>query len=132
MPRAELEHRALRRELLMVRAAAERAALADHLDELSARGRGGVPGLLMRGAGSAQRSGWLRFAGSALRTVRSQPWLLPAVVGGATRLARSRTLRWLVLAGAIAGVWWLWQRSNPAESGELTSDSVEESPTSHD
>lgn len=132
MPRAELEQRALRRELLLVRAAAERAALADHLNELSARGRSGVPGLLMRGAGSAQRSGWLRFASSALRIVRSQAWLLPAVVGGVTRVARSRTLRWMVLAGAIAGVWWLWQRNKPAESEEMSSDPVEESPTSHD
>ena len=132
MPRAELEQRALRRELLLVRAAAERAALADQLDAIAAHGRSGLPGLLIRGASGAQRSGWLRFARSALRVVRSQGWLLPAVLGVVSRLARSRPLRWIALAGVVGGFWWLWQRSSSAEPPETTADSGESSPAPHD
>lgn len=132
MPRAELEQRALRRELLLARAAAERVALVDQLDAVATRTRRGLPGLLIRGAGSAQRSGWLRFAGSALRVVRSQAWLLPAVWGVASRLARSRPLRWIALAGVIGGVWWLWQRSSSAEVPETATDSADSSLASLD
>jgi len=107
MARAEREHRALRRELMLARAAAERALLADQLETLETRSRTGVAGLLIGGARRAASSGWLGTAASAVRLARAQPWLIPVVVSGGARLARSRTLRWLVVAGAVAAaVWW--------------------------
>lgn len=111
MARAEREHRALRRELLLARAAAERALLADQLETLETRSRTGVAGLLIGGARRAASSGWLGTAASAVRIARGQPWLVPVVVGGVARLARSRTLRWLVVAGAVAAVVW-WVRNS--------------------
>lgn len=108
MARAERGHRALRRELLLARAAAERAMLADQLETLETRSRTGVAGLLIGGARRATSSGWLGTAASAVRIARAQPWLVPVVVGGAAKLARSRALRWLVVAGAVAAVvWWI-------------------------
>jgi hypothetical protein len=107
MARAEREHRALRRELLLARAAAERSLLANQLETLETRSRTGVAGLLIGGARRAASSGWLGTAASAVRLARAQPWLVPVVVNGVTRLARSRTLRWLAVAGAVAAtVWW--------------------------
>ncbi len=104
MARADAEQRALRQQLLLVRAAAERSALADQLDRLESRSSHGLPGLLFGGADGARRSGLLRFATSTYRIVRAQPWLVPTVAG----IARSRALRWLVLAGAVAAAaWWI-------------------------
>lgn len=112
MTRAERELHALKREMLLARAAAERAALAHQLDTLEARSHSGVAGLILGGAQRARASGWLDVATSAVRIARSRPWLLPAVVGGITRLTRSRTLlRYMALAGAVAvAVWWLRKR----------------------
>ena len=115
MARAEREHRALRRELLLARAAAERALLADQLETLETRSRTGVAGLLIGGARRAASSGWLGTAASAVRLARAQPWLIPVVVSGGGRLARSRTLRWLVVAGAVAAVVW-WMRNSGAST----------------
>lgn len=117
MARTEVEQRALRRELLLARAAVERAALTDRLDELERRSRSGLPGALLRGASSARRSGLLGVAATGIRIARSQPWLVPAVVGGAVRLSRSRTLRWVALAGlAAAAIWWLRRQNGAAVS----------------
>lgn len=114
MARAEREHRALRRELLLARAAAERAMLADQLETLEMRSRTGVAGLLIGGARRATSSGWLGTAASAVRIARAQPWVVPVVVGGVARLARSRALRWLVVAGAVAAVVWWIRNSHPS------------------
>jgi hypothetical protein len=117
MARTEVEQRTLRRELLLARAAVERAALADRLDELERRSRSGLPGALLRGASSARRSGLLGVAASGIRLARSQPWLVPAVVGGAVRLSRSRTLRWVAVAAVVAtAVWWVRRQSGSAAS----------------
>jgi hypothetical protein len=117
MARTEVEQRTLRRELLLARAAVERAALADRLDELERRSRSGLPGALLRGASSARRSGLLGVAASGIRLARSQPWLVPAVAGGALRLARSRTLRWVAVAAVVAtAVWWVRRQSGSAAS----------------
>jgi len=121
MPRADAEQRALRQELLLVRAAAERAALADELGRFESRSSHGLPGLLFGGADGARRSGLLRFATSTYRTVRAQPWLVPAVAG----IARSRTLRWLVLAGAVAAAAWWIRNSVTASSIADGEDEVE-------
>jgi hypothetical protein len=112
MARAEREHRALRRELLLARAGAERAMLADQFETLEMRSRSGVAGLLIGGARRAASSGWLGTAASVLRIARAQPWVVPVVVGGVARLARSRTLRWLVVAGAVAAVVWCVRNSD--------------------
>lgn len=115
MARAEREHRALRRELLLARAAAERAMLADQLETLETHSRTGVAGLLIGGARRATASGWLRTAASAVRIARAQPWVVPVVVGGVAKLARSRALRWLAVAGAVAAVVW-WIRNSDAST----------------
>jgi hypothetical protein len=133
MGRAELEQRALRRELLLVRAAAERAALGDRLDRLETRSDSGVTGLLLRGVVGARRSGLLGWAASGLRIARAQPWLVTAVAGAAVRLARSRALRWAVLAAVVAGAAW-WLRTG-LDSTAMTASSSEDDgvpPDSHD
>jgi len=121
MPRAEAEQRALRQELLLVRAAAERAALADELGRFESRSSHGLPGLLFAGADGARRSGLLRFATSTYRIVRAQPWLVPAVAG----ITRSRALRWLVLVGAVAAAAWWIRNSATASSIADGEDEVE-------
>jgi hypothetical protein len=40
--------------------------------------------------------------------------VVPVVVGGVARLARSRALRWLVVAGAVAAVVWWIRNSHPS------------------
>jgi len=108
MTRADREQRELRRETLLLRAAIERTELAAQLDSIDARTRTGraVAGALLGHAGPGA-GGWLGVAASVARLARSQPWIVPAVVGGLVRVARSRTLRWVALAGVVAGVaWW--------------------------
>lgn len=125
MARADREHRALRRELLLARAAAERVMLADQLDTLERRSRTGVAGLLIGSARRATSSGWLGTAASAVRIARAQPWVVPAVVGGVAKLARSRTLRWVVVAGAVAAaVWWLRKGGASTSSDETSGEAV--------
>lgn len=115
MARAEQELRELRRELLLARGKAERELLAGQLNGLESRSRSGVAGLVLRGAQRARASGLLGVAISAVRAARAQPWLVPVVAGGVVRLARSRTLRWVALASAVAAaVWWL--RAGPGSA----------------
>jgi hypothetical protein len=116
MARADVEQRALRRELLIARAAAERAVLAERLDVLELRSRSGLPGALLRGAGGARRSGLLGVAATGIRLARSQPWLLPAIAGGALRLARLRTLRWVAVAAVVAAAFWWVRRQSGADA----------------
>jgi hypothetical protein len=121
MARADVEQRALRQELLLVRAAAERNALADQLGRLESRSSHGLPGLLFAGADGARRSGLLRFATSTYRIVRAQPWLVPTVAG----FARSRALRWLVLAGAVAAAAWWLRNTVTSSSTPVSEDEAE-------
>lgn len=124
MARAEQELRELRRELLLARGKAEREMLADQLDRLESRSRSGVAGLVLSGAQRARASGLLGVAMSAVRVARAQPWLVPAVAGGVAKLARSRTLRWVALAGAVAAaVWWLRQSPGTTPSNPLSGKS---------
>jgi hypothetical protein len=119
MARAEAELRSLRRELLLVRAAAERAALADRLDRLESRSGHGLRSVLLAGADGVRRSGLLQVALSAVRIFRSQRWLLPTIAG----IARSRTLRWLALAAAIgAAVWWVGRYAASAPASQTADE----------
>jgi hypothetical protein len=113
MARVHDEQRALRRELLLVRAAAERNALAMQLDQLEHRSRTGLAGVLLRSVGGARRAGVAGIAAAALRLARAQPWLVPAAASGVMRIARSRPLRWLAVAALVGGFIW-WRRANIA------------------
>lgn len=121
MTRAEREHRELRREMLLVRAAVERAELAARLDSIDARTRVGreVAGAFL-GHNRSSTSSWLRVVASAVRFARSQPWIVPAVIGGFARVARSRTMRWISLAGLVAGaVWWVRRLESAPERADV-------------
>lgn len=106
----------------MLRAAVERTELAAQLASIDARTRVGrtVAGALLGRSGPAA-SGWLGLAATALRVARSQPWIVPTVVGGLLRVARSRPLRWIALAGIVAGVVW-WARGNAPPAGSTSGD----------
>ncbi len=124
MIQAEREQRALRLELLRVRAAAERAELARRLDAIDARTRTGraVASALLGGS-RADARGLLGVAASALRIARRQPWIVPTVVGGVVRVARSRRLRWFLLAGAVVGaLWWVRRTHSTAQAPEVTAE----------
>lgn len=127
MARAEQELRELRRELLLARGRAEREMLAGQLDRLESRSRSGVAGLVLSGAQRARASGLLGVAMSAVRVARAQPWLVPAVAGGVVKLARSRTLHWVALAGAVAAVVW-WLRQSPGTPGTAPSNPMSGEP----
>lgn len=71
----------------------------------------------------------LRFAASVMRIVRARPWLVPAVIGTMSRVARSRTLRWIALAAAAGGIWWVRRQRSSAPRLE---DPLEELPAYHD
>jgi hypothetical protein len=97
--------------------------LASQLDRLESRSRSGVAGLVLSGAQRAKASGLLGVAMSAVHVARARPWLVPAVAGGVAKLARSRTLRWVALAGAVvAAVWWLRQRPGTAPSAPMSGE----------
>ncbi|HQR70304.1 MAG TPA: hypothetical protein PLE54_06855 [Burkholderiaceae bacterium] len=128
MPRAEARERALRRELLLVRAATERLTLTIELQQLGSRAGQGLPGLLFTGARRAQRSGLLQLAASALRIARAQPWLVPAVAGGIARVARSRTLRYAALAALAAGAYWWYRHRVHEAAGNTEEESVTTAP----
>lgn len=123
MAKAERELRELRRDLLLARGKAEREMLAGQLDRIESRSRSGVAGLVLGSAQRAKASGLLGVARSTVRVARAQPWLVPAVAGGVAKLARSRTLRWVVLASAVAAaVWWLRQSASRAPPEPLPAE----------
>lgn len=101
-------NRALRRELLIARAAAERASLAAQLDGFDFRTRKlqGVAQFAAGGLGWMPAAPPLAAAASAVRYLRERPWLVSAGIAVAGRIARSRALRWIAAAAVIgAGVW---------------------------
>jgi hypothetical protein len=118
MTTADRELHALKRDLLLVRAAAERAQLAHQLDRIQGRTRGvrRAAGVL---AGSPKLAGTplLGAAANAIRFVRSRPWIVPAVATGVSKLSRSRALRWALLAGAVAtAAWWIISRTTEPDA----------------
>ena len=124
MPTADRELIALKRELLLVRAAAERAQLAHQLDRIQGRTRGvrRAAGVL---AGSSRLAGapLLGAAANAIRFARRQPWVVPAVVTGVSKLSRSRALRWTLLAGVVAtAAWWITRTPGPDDAPDSASD----------
>ena len=127
MASAEHELRSLKLQLLLARAAAERAQLALQLEQLDGRTRGTrrIFGSAVHGAQRLQSSTLFSLAANALRFARRQPWLVPAVVAGTSKLARSRSLRWVALAGVVAaGVWWV-RRSRASGVDESSAESVQ-------
>lgn len=114
-------NRALRRELLIARAAAERAALGAQLDRFDFRTRRlqGVAQLAAGGLGWMPASGPLATAASALRYLRKRPWLVSTGIALASRFAKSRTLRWVAAAAVIGTGIWVVRR---ALSGDRVSD----------
>ena len=125
MTTADRELHALKRDLLLVRAAAERAQLAHQLDRIQGRTRGvrRAAGVL---AGSPKLAGTplLGAAANALRFARRQPWVVPAVVTGVSKLSRSRTLRWALLAGVVVtAAWWISRTPGPGAAAADENDS---------
>lgn len=134
MNRAEHELRLLKRQLLLTRAAAERAQFVDQLDSLDARTRSArdILGFAFNGTDRLRGSGFLSTAAAALRFVRRQPWLIPVIVKGAATLARSSPLRLAFTVGAAAlGAWWLSRSagSSSASGATVPPDAVDRSPT---
>jgi hypothetical protein len=115
MAAAERELRALQRELLLTRAAAERAELVVRLAEFGDR-----TGTVRRIAGSvlgiaAPVSAPLAMAAAAVGFARRQPWILPTAVKLLTSVARSRAGRMALVTGLVAaGAWWLMRRPSTA------------------
>jgi hypothetical protein len=127
MTTADRELLALKRDLLLVRAAAERAQFAHQLDRFQGRTRGvrRAAGVL---AGSPKLAGTplLGAAANAIGFARRQPWVVPAVVTGVSKLSRSRTLRWALLLGiVVTAAWWI---SRTRESGAAVEESASDSP----
>lgn len=117
MTAADRELRELRRELLLTRAAAERAQLVHQIGLLTGGAVGGraVVARALRSAFSLRRNELLGALTRLLRFVRHQPWVVSTLVAGVVRLRRARVLRWLFLVGAIAGAaWWLRYRVRSA------------------
>ncbi|MBM4181141.1 MAG: hypothetical protein FJ209_06275 [Betaproteobacteria bacterium] len=120
MARGGRDQRALRRDLLLARAAAERIILADRVDALRGLARQGLPGILLGASSRGERPQLLKVAAGLWRLFRQRPWLASTLAGGAVRLLRTRWTRRATLAGlAAAGLWW-WLRQNdtPATSGD--------------
>lgn len=115
MAAAERELRALQRELLLTRAAAERAELAVRLAQFGDR-----TGTARRIAGSvlgiaAPAATPLGMAAAAVGFARRQPWILPTAAKLLTAVVRSRSGRLALVTGLVAaGAWWLMRRPSAA------------------
>ena len=105
------EDRALQRDLLLARAALERAQLLLQLDTLSPPGKplGVASGLSRLAQGSLRSDTWVTLGLSALQLVRRHPVLVPTLVT-ASRLVRGRVGRLVLLAGVVGAVAWAMQR----------------------
>src|SRR4029434_11036592 len=108
MTPAERELRELRRELLLWRAAAERAQLAHQVGLLTGGAGVWTPATLaVRAAFALRRSGFIETVLAALRLARHQPWIVSGTLAGLSRLRRTTLTRWLVVAGVVvlAAAW---------------------------
>jgi hypothetical protein len=117
MTPADRELHDLRRELLLARAAAERAQLMHQIGLVTGGAVGGraVAARVLRGALSLRGNEFLGALLTLLRFARHQPWAISTFVAGVFRLRHSRLLRWLIVAGAIVGTaWWLRRRAPTA------------------
>jgi hypothetical protein len=116
MSSARAAELSLRRELLIARAWAERIALREQLDRIDFRTRR-AQGVAQLAAGGL---GWggstpLAAASSAVRFLRSRPWLVSAGVAVGARLIRSRALRWIAAAAVVGACIWLVRRAVTSE-----------------
>jgi acetylornithine/succinyldiaminopimelate/putrescine aminotransferase len=125
MAAADRELRTLKRDLLLARAAVQRAQLAHQLDRLQGRTHGvrHLAGSVL-GTRLLSSAPLLMAAANAVRFVRRQPWVVPTVVTSVARLSRTRTLRWVVLAGVVAAAAW-WIRQARATAAAAPGSSVE-------
>jgi len=108
MSSAQAANLALRRELLIARAATERFALREQLDQIEFRTHGvqGIAQLAAAGLGWGPAKTPFAAAKSALRFLRTRPWLVSVGVALGARVIRSRTLRWIAAAAVVgAGIW---------------------------
>lgn len=111
MPRAAREQRALRRDLLRARAAAERLALAGDLQSLHALARRGLPGVLLGAARTDETARLPGLIAGVWHFLRRRPWLVSSLAGAGVRLLRARPARRALLAGlALGGIAWWWHR----------------------
>jgi len=117
MPHTDPALRAMRRELLVARAAFEREELLQHMDTLRGRLR---PARIVANAAHSgmQRLREARFAGvgsAALRVLARNPWLIASLLA---TLRRGRVLRLGLLGVAAAGAAWWWTRHRRMASEE--------------
>jgi hypothetical protein len=126
MTAADRELRELRRELLLARAAAERAQLVHQIALITggAVGGRGVAARALRSALHLRRNDLLGALITLLRVARRQPWAVSTLVAGVVRLRRAHVLRWLFVVGAIAGAAWLLRHRvrSAADPAEQPSD----------
>src|SRR4029434_5169783 len=103
MTPAERELRELRRELLLWRAAAERAQLAHQVGLLTGGAGVWTPATLaVRAAFALRRSGFIETVLAALRLARHQPWIVSCTLGRLSRLRRTTPTRSPVGVGGLA------------------------------
>jgi len=109
MSRTDPALRAMRRDLLVARAALEREELLEHMDTL--RGRSRPARIVANAAASGMyRLRNARYAGvgrAALRVLVRNPWLIASLLAA---LRRGPLLRLGVLGVAAAGAAWWWSR----------------------
>jgi hypothetical protein len=123
------DQRAVQRELLRVRAALERAQLAQQLEVLSHPvGSGRLAGFARLRASGFRGTSLLRLASALLALVRRQPVLLSAAISIATRFTRSRVLRGALLAAGVAYVAWSISRAS-SEADEPSGEMSKVDPT---
>jgi len=113
---------ALRRELLIARAASERLALQEDLHRIEFRTRRvqGIARFAAGGLGFGHASTPLAAAGKAVGFLRKRPWLISAGVALAARVIRSRALGWIAAAAVVGAGVWLVRRA--VTSGSAVAD----------
>jgi hypothetical protein len=123
---------AARLALLRTRAALERMELGEHVSMLGVRSapvRGFATGLLSGASTMRGIAGLLTSRGGGLKLRLLRAAAVPAFAAIARGAARSRTVRYAVLAAGAAGfAWWLWQRNAAEPADDPALDAYEPPP----